>query len=165
MSLCFHRYKRRTLFRSAGKRFRTSTGESALCRVEERREECKPNNSQRMPRRRRTKKVTRYFICAKCECRWWAKVSKHNAVSQCRKCQTENDAVPSHQEPKLGRHVCACGNTFIGWTSEGVKSPCYACGRNILPEELIRPRRIRRKTGNTHNCNTCNGKGNCPNVG
>ena len=105
----------------------------------------------------------RYFSCAKCEHDWWENVPKHKPVSQCRKCQTKYDAVPSHQEPKIGKHTCACGNTFTGWTSEGVMSPCYACGRDVLPEILLRPRPIKSKTDKTHNCNTCKGQGNCPN--
>ena len=105
----------------------------------------------------------RYFSCAKCKHGWWENVPKHKPVSQCRKCQTKYDAVPSHQEPKIGKHTCACGNTFTVWTFEGVTSPCYACGRDVLPEELLRPRRIKRKTDKTHYCNTCKGQGDCPN--
>ena len=105
----------------------------------------------------------RYFSCAKCEHDWCENVPTHKPVSQCRECQTDYDAVPSDQEPKLGKHICACGNTFTGWTSEGVMSPCYECGRDVLPEELLAPRPIKSKTDKTHNCNTCNGQGNCPN--
>ena len=110
------------------------------------------------------KRERRYFSCAKCKHNWWENVPKHKAVSQCRKCQTKYDAVPFHQEPKIGKHTCACGNTFTGWTFEGVKSPCYECDRDVLPEELLRPRPIKRKTGKTHNCNTCKGQCNCPNM-
>ena len=105
----------------------------------------------------------RYFSCANCEHDWWENVPKHKPVSQCRKCETDYDAVPFDLEPKIGKHTCACGNTFTGWTSEGVTSPCYACGRDVLPEELLPPRSIKKTTNNTHNCNTCKGQGNCPN--
>lgn len=105
----------------------------------------------------------RYFTCSQCDREWWESVPEHKPVSQCRKCETEYDAISRDLEPKIGKHVCCCGNEFTGWTSEGVKSPCYECGADILPEELQRPRPIKTKTDKTHNCSLCHGKGNCPN--
>ena len=105
----------------------------------------------------------RYFYCKDCDHHWWTNVPKDRPVSQCRECKTDYDAIPYELQPLLGKHTCSCGNTFVGWTSEGVKSPCYKCRENILPEEFLTPRPIRRKTSNTHNCNVCNGNGNCPN--
>lgn len=109
------------------------------------------------------KRKCRYFSCAQCKRQWRTKVSRVRPVSQCRKCNRKYWAIPYEQEPKIGKHKCSCGNTFTGWTSEGVMSPCYQCDRNILPEKLLTPRPIRRKTDKTHNCNLCDGKGNCPN--
>lgn len=105
----------------------------------------------------------RYFTCVQCKRQWWEEVPMYKPVSQCRKCKTDYDAIPCELEPKIGKHTCPCGNEFTGWTSEGVRSPCYECGSNILPEELLKPRPIKRKTDHTHNCNMCHGKGNCPN--
>ena len=110
-----------------------------------------------------TERERRYFYCDQCKHPWWATVPRDRPVSQCRECETDYVAIPYELQPLLGKHTCSCGRTFVGWTSKDTKSPCYQCDENILPEEFLTPRPIRRKTDNTHNCNVCDGKGNCPN--
>ena len=107
-------------------------------------------------------KECRYFACGKCNRKWWESVPKYKPVSQCWGCKTHCNAIPPDLEPKIGKHVCCCGNEFTGWTSEGVTSPCYKCGAEVLPEELQKPRPIKTKTDKTHNCSLCNGRETAP---
>lgn len=76
----------------------------------------------------------------------------------------------------IGHFHCApCGRTFVGraradvrantldsLTFEQVRSKCHSCGQLYLPHKIEAPRPIKKKTGNSHHCELCDGQGSCP---
>ena len=106
----------------------------------------------------------RQFSCASCRKNWWRVVPVRKPVSRCSTCNTKYNALPRDKEFGIGHHQCECGHTFPGFTSYGVTSPCYRCGREVLYEYFLTDRNnIKRKTNNDHKCSECNGMGGCPN--
>ena len=117
----------------------------------------------------------RQFKCYNIKCNgngqkyrvWHERVPNDNPTSKCRICGELRPAVPIGEEEgvKICHFTCGCGNTFVVRCKMSNTAPCYDCDeKQVAPHSFEKLRKIDRKTGNTHNCSECDGKGNCPNM-
>lgn len=119
-------------------------------------------------------KELRQFICPGCPGKydhhkyrlWYGRVSSNNLESQCHVCKKMKTAV--HRGEEEGVHIChfkcSCDHTYVVRCTMQNTAPCYECRKDVSPNSFEPLRRIRRCTDNTHNCNSCNGSGKCPNM-
>ena len=117
----------------------------------------------------------RQFKCYNSKCNgngqkyrvWHERVPNDNLNSKCRTCGKLCPAVPTGEEEgvKICHFTCGCGNTFVVRCKMSNTAPCYNCDKKqVAPHSFEKLRKINRKTGNTHNCSECDGKGNCRNM-
>ena len=117
----------------------------------------------------------RQFKCYKCKGKdgqkyhvWHKRVPNDNPTSKCRTCGEFRPAVPTGEEEgvKICHFSCTCGNAFVVQCEMSDTAPCYDCvkQKKVAPHSFEKLRKIDRKTGHTHNCSKCDGKGNCPNM-
>lgn len=122
------------------------------------------NTCLRMPRRR----PLRQFKCEECDRLWWERAGPRNSpCSECHGCEQLKSAIPRGHEEGVGacKFICDCGNEYTVLCRRKDTAPCYKCNRKDVEScEFHPPRRLNRKTSNTHNCSRCNGRGNCPNL-
>ncbi|KAK3588309.1 hypothetical protein CHS0354_000311 [Potamilus streckersoni] len=97
----------------------------------------------------------RQFGCEQCDHMWWRRVPSRKLVSKCKVCKQRFDAIPRENEWGWAKHSCDhCRNEFYGFAEmNGSPSPCYKCGNQSMPEEIIPPNgRRQRRTRNVHSC-------------
>ncbi len=117
----------------------------------------------------------RQFVCDVCKGRdprykriWWDRVTDDDPYSPCRGgCGKKVKAIEVGKEIGVGacKFECPCGNEYTVICEMTDTARCYECDRkDNLPVEFKPPRKIEKKTSNTHSCSKCNGRKNCPNL-
>ena len=119
---------------------------------------------QIMPRKR----PLRQFECEECDRLWWERAGPRNSpCSECHGCKQPKRAITRGEEKGVGacKFICNCGNEFTVLCRRTDTAPCYECKKkDVDVYEFHPPRRLKKKTSNTHNCSRCNGRRNCPNL-
>ena len=107
----------------------------------------------------------RQFTCKRCWRSWWKRVAMRKPVSKCKKCYKKYDALHPNDEFGVAEFVCQCGHTFTSRGRATSACSCYKCGALCKVSRIIPGRKEMRGggSGNRHSCDSCNGKGNCPN--
>lgn len=115
------------------------------------------------------------FKCTQCQGKhewheyrlWYQKVRGDQPRSRCHSCNRMKDAVPRGEEEGvfICFFVCQCGKKYTVRCTMQDTAPCYSCGDPYVPSCHFEPRKkIVRKTNQKHNCSSCNGSGDCPNM-
>ena len=98
---------------------------------------------------------------------WHERVTGADPKSRCFTCGKMCKPVPTGEEEgvKICHFSCTCDNAYVVQCKMSDTAPCYDCGeKQVAPHSFEKLRKIDRKTGNTHNCSECDGKGSCPNM-
>ena len=64
----------------------------------------------------------------------------------------------------IGWFECECGRTYRGFSRGDITSKCHNCQTENLPYFIGKGKRADKgmKTDNSHYCNACKGKDDCP---
>ena len=99
---------------------------------------------------------THQYSC--CGHRWW----KNGDNSKCNECQQTCQYLSLEETVGIGWFECLCGRKFAGFCRGDVASRCHKCDSHILPSFIVPGKKIKRKTDDTHECDMCDGSGECP---